>query len=55
VTWLFERYIDAPSIKFANYVSDIVMNSREVDLKLKSRLKRFLPSAKDRTLLEPEE
>lgn len=54
-TWLFERYIDGPSIKFANYVSDIVMNNREVDLKVKSRLKRLMPSTRGRSVLEPEE
>lgn len=31
VSYFFERYIDAPSIKFAKYVSAIYRNDREID------------------------
>lgn len=31
VSYFFERYVDAPSIKFAKYVSAIYRNDREID------------------------
>jgi peptidoglycan/LPS O-acetylase OafA/YrhL len=34
-TWLFERYVDKPSIIFANRVSDIVLNNQDIGLKEK--------------------
>lgn len=37
-TWLFEKYIDAPSIRFANFFSDILFDQRELDLRLKQRI-----------------
>jgi peptidoglycan/LPS O-acetylase OafA/YrhL len=30
VAWLFEKYIDAPSIKLANYISDVDLKGREI-------------------------
>lgn len=37
-TWLFERYIDAPSIRFANFFSDIMLERRELDARIKQRI-----------------
>lgn len=37
VTWLFERYIDAPSIKFANFSSDVMFARRELNLQIRER------------------
>ena len=34
-TWLFERYIDKPSIALANSVSDILLNNRKIQLNAK--------------------
>lgn len=41
VTWLFEKYIDAPSIRFANFFSDIVLGRRELDERIIKRIGRI--------------
>ena len=55
VTWLFERYIDGPSIKVANYFSDVHHKNKKIVLA--STIKRYAQSMKLRTrqIPEPEE
>jgi len=53
VTWLFERYVDAPAIKFANYFSDIHHKNRQV--KLAALFKQYALNVKPEPMPEAEE
>jgi peptidoglycan/LPS O-acetylase OafA/YrhL len=53
VTWLFERYVDAPSIKFANYFSDIHLKDSEVEMA--NQLKQYVSNLKNKPMPEVDE